>query len=141
MLGSESDPFKILRQLESALEEEDFAVDANMHPPFTDVRVDVTENEDSYIVKADLPGYEPEDISVEVEKSCLTIRTDTEQTAEQKSGSEYHIQERTATHKRRVRLPTEVVDSDEVTASYNNGVLTIEIPKEQDTQKIDIDVE
>jgi HSP20 family protein len=97
------------------------------------VPVDLIDEGESYVVTADLPGYEKEDIDVRLSGSTLMIRaersTDIE-TEEADSDGEYVRRERSRESvNRSVQLP-ERVAQDETDASYQNGVLTVTLPKE-----------
>ena len=95
------------------------------------VAVDVVDQGDSYVVTADLPGYEREDIDVRLSGTSLTIGASREtETSEEEE--QYVRQERSSQSvSRTLRLP-ERVDEESTDASYNNGVLTITLGKASD---------
>ena len=91
--------------------------------------VDLRDSGDRFEVSADLPGYSTEEIDLSVSGRVLTIHADRTM-AETEEAEGYIRQERQqAAVERRVQLPEPVV-ADEASASYNNGVLTISLPKE-----------
>ena len=92
--------------------------------------VDISETEDQYEVKAEIPGLKKEDIKLSVEDSVLTLSG--ERKVEKKSDKKnYHRLERAyGRFERSFRLPREV-DSESIKASYKNGVLTVQIPKSE----------
>jgi len=93
--------------------------------------VDVREEEDKYILEADLPGLNEKEIDVKTEKGLLT--------EEEKKG-EYLIRERrSSSFSRSFRLP-EDVDKEKIEASYRNGVLTLELPKRAEVKPKSINV-
>lgn len=95
------------------------------------VPVDLLDEDDSYVVTADLPGYEKDDIDVRLSGSTLMIRAEqrTESEDADESG-EYIRRERSRESvNRSVRLPERVAQS-ETDASYQNGVLTVTLAKE-----------
>ena len=97
------------------------------------VPVDLIDEDESYVVTADLPGYEKEDIDVRLSGSTLMIRaersTDIE-TEETDDVGEFVRRERSRKSvNRSVQLPERVVQ-DETDASYQNGVLTVTLAKE-----------
>lgn len=92
------------------------------------VAVDVVDQDDSYVVTADLPGYEKEDIDVRLSGNSLTIGASREREATDENES-YVRQERSSESvSRTLRLP-ERIDEESTDASYNNGVLTVTLGK------------
>lgn len=110
-----------------------------------DLRVDVLEGDGEYVVRADLPGFDTDEIDLTVSGRKLTIRaaaaaeTDEEEAA---ADGRYHRHERRArSFARRLRLPGEVVE-EEATADYDTGVLTVTLPKREPAEEgTRIDVE
>ena len=90
---------------------------------------DVTDEGDSYQLKADLPGFNKEDISIDVNNDVLTVSAERHSEAEDKSKHGKFIrQERTyGSYQRTFDLSD--VKADEISASYENGVLTLNLPK------------
>jgi len=101
--------------------------------------VDIGENENGYILSADLPGYDEKNIQVHIFGGDLTIEAKSEE-AEKKDGN-YIIQERRKTSiKRSFKLP-ENADPESIKAVFKNGVLTLEIKKRTESQSRSIPVE
>jgi len=104
------------------------------------VPVDVLEHDEEFVVTADLPGYDKEDIDVRLSGATLTIA------AERSSGStsqdgEYVRQERSReTVSRSLRLPDRV-DESGTEANYQNGVLTVTLRKSGAGEGESIDIE
>ena len=90
--------------------------------------VDVTEEKDRIIVKADLPGMKQEDISVEVTDGVLTIKGERKQEIESKEGKTYRLERSYGSFLRSFTLPAGV-DAAKVNAVYKNGVLEVTVPK------------
>ncbi|HEU5347790.1 MAG TPA: Hsp20/alpha crystallin family protein [Ktedonobacterales bacterium] len=90
--------------------------------------LDVIEKDNTYEIHASLPGIKPEDVHVTVEGDRLTIRGET--TAEQERAEENWIlrERRSGSFYRALTLPTSL-DADRATAHFENGVLTLSIPK------------
>lgn len=90
--------------------------------------IDLADRGDEFVLTADVPGFEIDDIEVRLTDDTVSIRADAE--TSHRSEDEVLIRsERTERSvSRSVRLP-EPVDEDGVEASYNNGVLTITMPK------------
>lgn len=95
--------------------------------------LDVAESEDSFVVTASLPGIKPEDIDVSLTNNVLTIRGEAKQD-ETIDEEQYHIRERRyGSFSRTITLPVQV-NSDAVDATYENGVLKLEIPKAEEVK-------
>jgi len=93
--------------------------------------VDIYDNDDSIVIKAELPGVNKEDINIDVKDRFLTLKGERSAENEVKE-DKYHRKERTYGRFERVfTLPAEV-DSDKIEADYKDGVLTITIPKPEE---------
>ena len=94
--------------------------------------VDIKEESDRFVLLADIPGVDPQDIDVQMDKGLLTIKG--ERTLEARSGNErFSRTERVhGVFHRRFALP-DSADPDRITASGRNGVLQIVIPKKPET--------
>ena len=92
--------------------------------------VDVAENENSLILKADLPGVEQNDIAINLENGTLTLKGERKfEKTEDKEG--YHRIERGyGAFARSFTLP-DSVDAEHVKADFKNGVLTVTLPKKE----------
>ncbi|RKD93985.1 Hsp20/alpha crystallin family protein [Halopiger aswanensis] len=105
------------------------------------VPVDVADTGDEYVVTADLPGYETDDIDLTLSEGTLRLEANREDEREYAEG-EYLRRERThKTANRRIRLP-EPVEEDGVSAGYEDGVLTVRLPKVSggnESKEIDIE--
>ena len=97
-------------------------------------RLDVSEKPDAYVVKADLPGIPKDNVHVHLENGVLSLEAEKKESKDEK-GETYHIQERSyGKYRRSVRLP-KPIDEDKVGASFENGVLSITIPKVDKSSK------
>ena len=92
------------------------------------IPVDVVEEDGRLLVHASLPGLNPDDIEVSFEDSVLTIKGRTEEDHERHEGGYLLRERRSGSFYRRLRLP-ETVDADKADPHYENGVLTITMPK------------
>ncbi|MBI4268885.1 MAG: Hsp20/alpha crystallin family protein [Candidatus Rokubacteria bacterium] len=91
-------------------------------------KVDVVETKDAVVVKAELPGMEQKDISVELEDHVLTIKGEKHQEKEEK-GEKLHRMERSwGAFSRSFRLPA-AVEGGKVNATFKNGILVVTLPK------------
>jgi len=97
------------------------------------------EDERTHVIRAEIPGLDPDtDISVEVEDDELTIATTRERRSETQ-GEVYRSEFSYGTFRRRVRLPAGAT-ADDVTATYDAGVLEIRIRKPQRPESVSIPV-
>src|SRR5689334_1175277 len=92
--------------------------------------LDLIENDGNFIVKAKLPGFTPENVDVRVEGNVLTLRGELKEESDKKEG-EYHVRERRqSSFARSLTLPV-AVNADKATAEFDNGVLTLTVPKDE----------
>ena len=93
--------------------------------------VDLIENNDHFLVKAELPGFKPEDIDIHIEGTVLMLSGKLEETKEDKKEGQYHVRERRqGGFQRAITLPT-TVDTEKADANFENGVLTLKLPKHE----------
>ena len=95
--------------------------------------VDIKEEQDSYVLRADVPGVDSKDIEITMENGVLTIKGERKhENSEEREG--YKRVERVyGTFFRRFTLP-DTADADKVSASSKNGVLEVTIPKQEKVQ-------
>lgn len=103
-------------------------------------RVDLVDEDDRYVLHADLPGFDRDDIDLGLRGRQLTLRAERERD-ESAEGAHYIRRERERTgYSRTLRLP-DPVDADAVEATYENGVLEVSLPKLDGDASHRIDVE
>lgn len=101
--------------------------------------IDVAEQDDAIIVRAEVPGTKPDDIDISVYGNTLTISGEKKETKEEKNKGYYHVESTYGSFRRDVGLPTDV-DSAKVEAAYKDGVLTITLPKAEVSKAVKIKV-
>ncbi len=100
---------------------------------WSSVAIDMYQTDDDVVVKAALPGIKAEQVQINVTGDVLTIKGETRQ-AEEKKDKAWHIREqRWDAFERSVALPTAVV-SDKAKAEFENGILTITLPKAEEVK-------
>ncbi|MGZ3421262.1 MAG: Hsp20/alpha crystallin family protein [Polyangiales bacterium] len=100
--------------------------------------VDIHEEKDAIVVRAELPGVKPEDVSITVENDLLTISG--ERRFEKREEGDYHRVEMTyGAFTRSFALP-KTLASDAIEANLDAGVLTVRLPKRQESKPRKIDV-
>src|SRR4030066_88158 len=107
-----------------------------MWPP----AVDIYENNDSVVVKAELPGVERDQISVEVKDGILTLRGERKFEKEVKEESYHRIERSYGNFQRSFSLPVSV-DQEKVTAKFKDGVLEVKLPKKEQARPKQIQVD
>ena len=92
--------------------------------------IDVYETQEDVVVKAVMPGVKADEISIAVDRDVLTLRGETKsEIEEQDEARNYHYREiRYNRYGRSLRLPT-LVDSDKAKAEFEDGILTLTLPK------------
>jgi HSP20 family protein len=91
--------------------------------------MDVVDNGDHFSVRLDMPGVKKEDIEVSIEGSHVAVRAETRSTKEDKEGERVlHTERFAAMYARSFELPSEVSEAG-AEARYENGVLTLMLPK------------
>lgn len=102
--------------------------------------VDVYENEGGYVLKADLPGMNKEDIKIDVNDGTLTIKG--EKKLEEKTESENYVRvERSYGNFMRSFTLTDDVDTENIEAAYKDGVLEITLTKKEEAKPKEIQVQ
>ena len=91
-------------------------------------RVDVSENDDAFVIKAEIPGINKDDVKVSLDNGVLTLQGERRQERDEK-GWRFHRMERSYGHfMRSFTLPGNV-DAEHLKASFHNGLLEVDIPK------------
>jgi HSP20 family protein len=93
--------------------------------------MDLVEDGDHFVLKADLPGLSEDDVSIEVEDNMLTVSGERTAEQEQRERGWYRLERSFGRFSRSLTLP-EGVDPDSVSASFDKGVLEIRIPKPEE---------
>ena len=121
------DPFNELDDMFKGLFVRPMRFDLEVAPQMR-MKIDVTKADDSYTVKADIPGVKKDDIQVSVEGNEVTISGEIKKETEEKKGEEVLRSERYyGKISRSFTLPHDV-DESKVTAKYADGVLKLSLP-------------
>ena len=121
------EPFRDLRRIENTVDRFWRGFGADQTGGWA-VPLDVIQEGDNIVVQGTLPGVKPEDIKVTIEDGLLNISAESKHERDEPSGS-YLIRERRSGKFRRVlRLP-DSVDAEAAETTYENGVLTVTLPK------------
>lgn len=105
--------------------------DMGLESPWSGVRsltLDLVENDDEFLVRAELPGVDAKDIDVTVERGTLTISGERKDEHEEKKENFLHRERVFGSFRRSVSLPGDI-DEGKIKASFDKGVLNIHLPK------------
>jgi len=96
--------------------------------------LDVIDEKDRLLVKAEVPGLSKDDLEVTLAGSTLTIKGQKTQDEKSKDGEYLYSERLFGSFNRSIELPTEV-KADKVDASFKNGVLEVHLPKSEDSRQ------
>ncbi len=95
--------------------------------------VDMVENKDDFVVKASIPGINPDDLDISYSDETLTIKGEIKEDKEVKE-DQYHLRERRiGSFIRSITLPTKI-KGEAIEASYQDGVITLRLPKAEEVK-------
>jgi HSP20 family protein len=110
-----------------------FSGESNLMGDFAP-RLDISETDHDYTVSAELPGMEPEDIDISLDRDTLMISGEKRAEKEEKDKRYYRVERSYGSFQRSIPLPDEV-DEEKIDATFKRGVLKIQIPKTQAAQR------
>ncbi len=101
------------------------------------MKTDIKEKKDKYLIDIDLPGYEKEDIKMEISDGYLTVHASVnKELDDEKEKGKYVRKERYVGECSRSFYVGDNVTEDEIKAKFKNGTLTIEVPKKDDKKEL-----
>jgi HSP20 family protein len=95
--------------------------------------VDIYENAQNLVLKAELPGFDPKDVEVRVEDGTLHLKGERKFESDVKKENYHRIERSYGSFARTFSLPSSV-NADNVTAEYKDGVLTLTLPKKEEAK-------
>ena len=102
--------------------------------------VDIYEDRDSVVIKAEVPDIDQKDIEVKIENNTLTLRGERKQNLEVKKENYHRVERYFGTFQRSFTLP-QTIDQEMIEAACDRGVLTIVLPKKEEDKPKQIKVE
>ena len=103
-------------------------------------RTDIRREEDHYLLEAELPGFQKEDITLDLKEGILTIRAEHKEDTEEKTGEYIRRERRYGSYTR--SFDVSGIDEENISAAYENGILKLRLPKvmpvEPEIRKISI---
>ena len=113
------DPFRMLDEMDRRL--------MSNAPAVTAFRTDVLDTGDAFKLESELPGFKKEDIKIDIENDCLTISA--ERKADNKEEKENYIKRERFYGSFSRSFDVSGINVDSIEATYNDGVLTVTLPK------------
>lgn len=101
--------------------------------------VDISETDNGFEVRAELPGVAKDDLSVSVKDSLLTLSGEKRQENSEDTQNFCRVERHYGNFQRRFTLPSDVV-ADDIKADYTDGVLTLSIPKPEAAQPTEVPI-
>jgi HSP20 family protein len=101
--------------------------------------LDLTESNDAFEIRMDVPGLEAKEIDVKVQGNTVTISGQRKEEKEEKGKTYHRVERRTGSFSRTMTLPCDVTENT-VAADYKQGVLTVKLPKCAEAKATKIDV-
>lgn len=101
--------------------------------------VDVKENEGSFVLTADIPGLTKKDVKISINNRVLNLHGERKEEKENEDGKFYYRERHIGSFSRSFQLP-ETVNEDGIQASVRNGVLSIELPKLEESLPKDLEI-
>lgn len=104
---------------------------SSLEPSVSQIKLDIAENPEAYVVKAEIPGVKKEDIEVQVDHNMVSISAHVSRESEQKQGDKILRQERYYGAMSRQFSLAHDVDETRTVAKYDAGVLQLTLPKKE----------
>jgi HSP20 family protein len=95
--------------------------------------IDMYQTDDEVVVKAAIPGFKADEVQINVTGDMLTLRGEMKQEEEQKDKAWHMREQRWGSFERSVTLPTDV-KADKASAEFENGILTVTLPKAEEVK-------
>lgn len=127
-------PFKPLGKFDAPANFEQFFRDFGLRPAWQaldvmpDIRIDVSEDDKTYRIKADIPGVKKEDIDISIEGRQVAIAAESRRQVDRDDESRLYTERSEGRVYRSFTLPADF-DSEHVEAKYDGGVLSLTLPK------------
>jgi len=140
------DPFRELQRFDPFRDFEDFWRAPPMRalwkglPEEPEIRVDVTEDDKAYRVKADVPGVKKEDIKVSIDGNQISVSAEVKKEKEEKKGETVVRSERYYGKQYRSFTLRHDIDEAKAEAKYEDGVLELTLPKKEPTHAKELTV-
>ncbi|MGB3942931.1 MAG: Hsp20/alpha crystallin family protein [Candidatus Manganitrophaceae bacterium] len=102
--------------------------------------IDMYEEKDRYVVKAEVPGFDKDNIHISVADHTLQLRGEVKQEEEKEERNYYYNERYYGSFSREIPLPS-AVNQEQIRATFKNGILTVELPKSSEAMPKEIKIE
>ncbi len=124
-------PFREMEDLERRFFEEPFGAFFRSGD-IAEFKTDITDEGDSYVLEADLPGFDKKDIHLDLSDNTLTINAERHSEHEEKGKKEKYVRVERSYGRYSRQFDVSSIDTENIKAKYDNGVLTLTLPKKQE---------
>ena len=100
------------------------------------MKADIREKKDKYLIDIDLPGYNKDNIKISVDDGYLTVQATIDSNHEEKENGRFVRRERYTGSCSRSFYVGEQIKSEDVKASFKNGILSLDIPKKEEKKEL-----
>ena len=128
-----------LREAMDRLFDDAFTRPLSIRDGWTAPAIDMYQTDDEIVVRASLPGFRADDVQINITGDVLTLRGEMKHDEEKKEKAWHMREQRWGSFERSVALPTNVV-ADQANADFENGILTITLPKAEEAKPRTISV-
>ena len=97
------------------------------------VRADIREEKDKYVLESELPGFSKEDIAIDIINGNLVLKAERRSSDEEKDKNGKYIRRERSYGSYSRSFDLSGIDSDHISARYKDGILTLDLPKKQQT--------
>lgn len=101
--------------------------------------IDISETDDQFLITAEIPGVDKDDINIKLENRRLTISGERSFKDEEEGKTYHRVETKFGSFRRSFQLP-ENIDEDSIDASYKNGLLEVSVAKVESNQKKEIEI-
>lgn len=123
-------PFRAIDEFEKRMFREPFAP-FNVADNAGVFKTDIKEEDGKFVLEADLPGFDKDDINLDVDNDILTISAERHSDHEDKDKAGNYVRCERSYGKYARSFDVSSIDVDKISASYENGVLTLDMPKKE----------
>ncbi len=104
--------------------------------PINSCRTDIRDDGDKYVMESELPGFEKEDIKLDINGTQLTIAAEHSTNSDEKDEKGNYIRRERSFGSYKRSFDISDVDSEAISAAYKNGILTLELPKKKPEEPV-----